>query len=67
MIRRTIYGTLVFIIFMALTMGFDRYFGPEIKNFCMVILPIWTIQVIVENWDKIIKFLKALYGFDKKK
>ena len=64
--RKAIYYTSLLIVFTALIMGIDNYFGPEIKRFSTVVFFAWTAQVLTENWKEIKEFLRALYGLDKK-
>ena len=64
--RKAIYYTSLLVVFVALIMGIDNYFGPEIKTFSTVVFFAWTAQVLTRNWKEIKEFLKALYGLDKK-
>ena len=64
--RKIIYYTSMITIFVAMTMGVDNYFGPEIKKFCSIIYFVWIAQVLTRNWREIKEFLKMLYGLDKK-
>ena len=64
--RKLIYYTSLLVVFAALTMGIDNYFGPEIKKFSTVVFFAWTAQVLTRNWKEIKEFLKILYGLNKK-
>ena len=64
--RKLIYYTSLLVVFTALTMGIDNYFGPEIKKFSTVVFFAWIAQIMTRNWREIKEFLKMLYGLDKK-
>jgi len=53
-------------IFVALTLGIDNYFGPQIKVFCCVLYFIWIAQIVTNHWKEIKELIKVLYGLDKK-
>jgi len=59
--KTVIYYMSMFIMYITLTFGLSGYFGPEIKNYAMVVLILWTIQLAISNADGITTFLKALF------
>lgn len=63
--KKAIYYISLLIVFTALIMGIDNYFGPEIKKFSTVVFFVWTVQVLTRNWKEIKEFIRALYGLKK--
>ena len=64
--RKAIYYTSLLVIFVALIMGIDNYFGPEIKKFSTVVFFSWIAQILTKNWKEIKEFLRAMYVLNKK-
>ena len=62
--RKSIYGISVLVMFMALVMGVDNWFGPDVKHFCRIIFFIWMAEVLTGNWEKIKELFKAMYGLE---
>ena len=43
--KEVIYAVIALIEFVLLIAGIDWYFGEEVRNFCMILFPIWCIGI----------------------
>ena len=66
--KEVIYAVIALIEFVLLIAGIDWYFGEEVRNFCMILFPVWCIGMGIRNWKQIVKFFtEGLYNLKKNK
>jgi hypothetical protein len=63
--KEVIYAVIAFIEFVLLTTGIDWYFGEEVRNFCMILFPVWCIGMGIRNWEQIKEFFIEVYNLKK--
>ena len=63
--KKVIYSLSVFVMCAALIMGFDNWFGPEVKSFCSILFFVWIAQTVTGNWKTIKEFMNILFGVKK--
>ena len=66
--KEVIYAVIALIEFALLITGIDWYFGEEVRNFCMILFPIWCVGMGISNWKQIVEFFtEGLYNLKKNK
>ena len=66
--KEVIYSVIAVIEFVLLTAGIDWYFGEQVRNFCMILFPVWCIEMTIGNWKQIVEFFfTGLYNLKKNK
>ena len=54
--------------FLLIIAGVDECFGEEVRKFCLVLFPIWCIEMGIGNWKQIVEFFcEVLFRLKKNK